>query len=117
MLARNRQRNKFCSVLVVDGESKNFKFSQKLRKNVFKKKIRATGYVTMKVGKAAALALGGGIILLQLAHQQGYITVDWNKVTRKFDKVTDKVTEAVTHEKPGLLDKVIEIFTFFILFL
>uniref|UniRef100_A0A336MKQ7 CSON002555 protein n=1 Tax=Culicoides sonorensis TaxID=179676 RepID=A0A336MKQ7_CULSO len=65
----------------------------------------ATGYVTMKVGKAAALAVGGGIILLQLAHQQGYITVDWNKVTRKFDKVSDKVTEAVTKEKPGLLDK------------
>lgn len=61
----------------------------------------------MKVGKVAALALGGGIILLQLANQQGYITVDWNKVTRKFDKVTDKVSEAVTHEKPGLLDKVI----------
>lgn len=68
---------------------------------------RATGYVTMKVGKAAALAVGGGIILLQFANQQGYIHVDWNKVTRKFDKVTDKVSEAVTNEKPGLLDKVI----------
>lgn len=60
----------------------------------------------MKVGKAAALALGGGIILLQVANQQGYIKVDWNKITRKIDKVTDKVEEAVTKEKPGIMDKV-----------
>jgi len=68
----------------------------------------ATGYVTMKVGKAAALALGGGIILLQVANQQGYIKVDWSKVNRNIDKVTDKVEEAITKEKPGVLDKVIE---------
>lgn len=61
----------------------------------------------MKVGKTAAMALGGGIILLQVAHQQGYITVDWKKITRKIDKVSDKVSEAVTKEKPGILDKVI----------
>lgn len=66
----------------------------------------ATGYVTMKVGKVAAIALGGGIILLQVANQQGYINVNWNKITRKVDKIADKVEEAVTKEKPGLLDKV-----------
>lgn len=66
----------------------------------------ATGYITMKVGKVAAVALGGGIILLQVANQQGYIKVDWSKVTRKVDKLADKVEEAVTKEKPGLMDKV-----------
>jgi FUN14 domain-containing protein 1 len=60
----------------------------------------------MKVGKMAAIALGGGIIILQLANQQGYIAIDWNKVYKKVDKVTDKVEEAVTGEGPRLLDKV-----------
>jgi len=29
----------------------------------------------MKIGKAAATAIGGGIILLQIANHQGYINV------------------------------------------
>lgn len=73
-----------------------------------------TGYVTMKVGKVAAIALGGGIILLQVAHQQGYVNVNWNKITRKVDKIADKVEEAVTKEKPGLLDKVSFLSLFYI---
>lgn len=65
----------------------------------------ATGYVTMKVGKAAAIAVGGGIILLQIANQQGYITIDWSKIHKKVDKVTDKVEEAVTGQGPSWADK------------
>lgn len=60
----------------------------------------------MKVGKAAAVAVGGGIILLQIANQQGYITIDWNKINKKVDKVTDKVEEAVTGQGPSWADKV-----------
>uniref|UniRef100_A0A8D8FLK8 FUN14 domain-containing protein 2 n=1 Tax=Culex pipiens TaxID=7175 RepID=A0A8D8FLK8_CULPI len=69
----------------------------------------ATGYITMKVGKAAAVAVGGGIILLQIANQQGYITIDWNKINKKVDKVTDKVEEAVTGQGPSWADKVSQI--------
>lgn len=65
----------------------------------------ATGYITMKVGKAAAIAVGGGIILLQIANQQGYISIDWNKINKKVDKVTDKVEEAVTGQGPSWADK------------
>lgn len=64
-----------------------------------------TGFVTMKVGKMAAVALGGGIIVLQFAHQQGYITIDWNKINNKIDKATDKVEEAVTGQGPSMMDK------------
>lgn len=67
---------------------------------------RATGYITMKVGKMAAIAVGGGIILLQVANQQGYIQIDWNKINKKVDKVTDKVEEAVTGQGPSWADKV-----------
>lgn len=60
----------------------------------------------MKVGKMAAVAVGGGIILLQIAHQQGYIEIDWNKIYKKVDKVSDKVEKAVTGEGPKWMDKV-----------
>jgi hypothetical protein len=36
---------------------------------------RLTGFLAMKVGKAAATAVGGGIIILQLANHKGYINV------------------------------------------
>lgn len=69
----------------------------------------ATGYITMKVGKMAAIAVGGGIILLQVANQQGYIQIDWNKINKKVDKVTDKVEEAVTGQGPSWADKVLKV--------
>lgn len=65
----------------------------------------ATGFATMKVGKFAAFAIGGGIILMEIAHQEGYIEIDWSKITRKLDKVTDKVEEAVTGQEKTWVDK------------
>jgi len=65
----------------------------------------ATGYSTMKIGKTAAFVIGGGIILVEVACEQGWINVDWNKVTKKIDKVADKVEEAATGEGPRWMDK------------
>ena len=31
----------------------------------------------------AATAVGGSLLLLQIAHHKGYIKVDWNKVRRQ----------------------------------
>lgn len=67
---------------------------------------RLTGFVTMKVGKVAACAVGGGIIILQIAAHQGYIKINWDKIQKKAEKITDKVEEKVTGEGPKLLDKV-----------
>lgn len=66
-----------------------------------------TGFLTMKVGKVAAFALGGGIIILQVAAHQGYIKINWDKVQKKAEKISDKVGEKVTGEGPKMLDKVI----------
>ncbi|XP_057655962.1 FUN14 domain-containing protein 2-like isoform X5 [Diorhabda carinulata] len=65
-----------------------------------------TGFVSMKVGKTLALALGGGIILLQVANEKGYIRINWNKVNKKLDKVVDKVEEQITGETSSWTDKV-----------
>ncbi|XP_012252324.1 FUN14 domain-containing protein 1A isoform X2 [Athalia rosae] len=65
-----------------------------------------TGFLTMKVGKVAAFALGGGIIILQIAAHQGYIKINWDKIQEKAEKITDKVEEKVTGEGPKFMDKV-----------
>ncbi|XP_017790167.1 PREDICTED: FUN14 domain-containing protein 2 [Habropoda laboriosa] len=65
-----------------------------------------TGFITMKVGKMAAFALGGGIIMLQIAAHQGYIKVNWDKIQKKAEKITDTVEEKVTGEGSKFLDKV-----------
>ncbi|XP_032455686.1 FUN14 domain-containing protein 1 isoform X1 [Nasonia vitripennis] len=65
----------------------------------------ATGFITMKVGKVAAFAVGGGIIMLQVAANQGYIKINWDKIQKKADKITDKVEEKLTGEGPKLMDK------------
>lgn len=61
----------------------------------------------MKVGKITAIVVGGGVILLQIAHHNGYVTINWNKVNDKIDKITDKVEETVTGQGPNWMNKVI----------
>lgn len=64
-----------------------------------------TGFLTMKVGKIVAVSVGGSIILLQIAANEGYITIDWNKITKKANKLADKAEEAITGEGPSWADK------------
>lgn len=60
----------------------------------------------MKIGKSAAFLIGTSIIAVQVAHEQGWIRIDWSKVTKQLDQVGDKVEEAVTGEGPKWMDKV-----------
>lgn len=60
----------------------------------------------MKIGKVAACAVGGGIIMLQIAAQQGYIKINWDKIMSKAENITDKVEEKITGEGPNFMDKV-----------
>lgn len=64
-----------------------------------------TGFLTMKVGKIVAISVGGSIILLQIASNEGYIQIDWNKITKKANKLADKAEEAITGEGPSWADK------------
>ena len=52
-----------------------------------------SGYVMMKVGKAAATAIGGSLILLQIAHHKGYIQVDWNRMANDSSSFTDRLKD------------------------
>lgn len=65
----------------------------------------------MKVGKVVAITVGGSIILLQIASNEGYITIDWNKITKKANKLADKAEEKITGEGPSWADKVSNLVT------
>ena len=52
-----------------------------------------SGYVMMKVGKAAATAVGGSLILLQIAHYKGYITVDWNRMANDSSTFSERMKD------------------------
>lgn len=61
----------------------------------------------MKVGKFVALGVGTSIILLQIASNEGYIQIDWSKLTKSANKLADKAEEAISGEAPSWADKVI----------
>uniref|UniRef100_A0A1B6KJ32 FUN14 domain-containing protein n=1 Tax=Graphocephala atropunctata TaxID=36148 RepID=A0A1B6KJ32_9HEMI len=64
-----------------------------------------TGYLMMKVGKVAAVAVGGGIILLQIANHKGYVKVNWDRIYKNVEEQVDKI-DASSSKKPKILDKV-----------
>lgn len=68
----------------------------------------ATGFISMKAGKAVAVAVGGGIILLQLANDQGIIKINYSKMNRKIDKVMDKVEQKITGRSGSWADKIVQ---------
>ncbi|KRT80257.1 hypothetical protein AMK59_6980, partial [Oryctes borbonicus] len=64
-----------------------------------------TGYITLKVGKTAAFAIGGGIILLQIAQNQGYIKIDWDRIRKKAAKTSEAVETNITQNAPSWMQQ------------
>lgn len=50
-----------------------------------------SGYIAMKVGKAAATAIGGSLIFLQIAHYKGYVKINWNQLTNDSQTIAEQV--------------------------
>lgn len=65
-----------------------------------------TGFVMMKLGRAAAFTLGSGILALQLANSSGYVKINWDKLTRGVERVAEQVEDSTENKKKGLLKKV-----------
>lgn len=61
----------------------------------------------MKIGKTIATAVGGSLILLQIANHKGYINVNWSKMNKDLDCATKKLTHVGSDPSiPQMLDKV-----------
>lgn len=78
--------------------------------------MRLTGFVMMKLGKAAAFTVGSGILALQLANSSGYIKINWDKLTRGVERVAEQVEDSTADKKKGLLKKVIYFYKFYIIY-
>ena len=80
------------------------------------------GYLTMKAGKMAATAIGGTLLLLQIAHHKGYIKVqsmilqilsilfsvdqvDWKKMTNDSATVAEKLKEKLSIKSKSSFEK------------
>ena len=64
-----------------------------------------SGYMMMKVGKAAATVIGGSLILLQIAHYNGYIKVDWNRMANDSTSLTDRMKEKLRLNSRSAADR------------
>lgn len=53
------------------------------------------------MGKAAAAAIGSGILILQIANHNGYLKMNWDKVSKKAEEVKEKIGD-----KPSLMKRV-----------
>lgn len=87
-------------ILDITGSNKNW--IQKTFKDISKQSMAkqlaiggaggwCSGYVCGKVGKAAAAALGGSLLLIQIAQHQGYITINWSKLENSMKKARKEI--------------------------
>lgn len=61
----------------------------------------------MKIGKTVATAVGGSLILLQIASHKGYININWNKVNKDLEGASKKLAQSSSDPSiPQMLDKV-----------
>ena len=67
-----------------------------------------SGYVMMKVGKAAATAIGGSLILLQIAHHKGYVTVDWNRMANDTSSFSDRLKDKLRMKSKSTGEKFLD---------
>lgn len=67
-----------------------------------------SGYVMMKVGKMAATAVGGSLILLQIAHHKGYIQVDWNKMVNDSSSFSDRLKNKMKLQTKSTGEKMLD---------
>ena len=67
-----------------------------------------SGYIMMKVGKAAATAVGGSLILLQIAHYKGYVIVDWNRITNETSSLSDRMKQKLRLQTKSTGEKMMD---------
>ncbi|XP_013379443.1 FUN14 domain-containing protein 1 [Lingula anatina] len=60
------------------------------------------GYISVKVGKAAAALLGGSLLLLQIADHFGYVQINWRQVRRGVNTARRRIEDQANRQFPGL---------------
>jgi uncharacterized membrane protein (Fun14 family) len=61
-----------------------------------------TGFTLVKFGRYAGFSMGASILLLQLGHHYGYISIDWKNVNRDLKKAKAEVEKQANDHLPDL---------------
>lgn len=64
-----------------------------------------SGVVFNKVGKTAASALAGSLLVFQIAQHQGYVKINWNKVNKDIEKAKGKLDKHSKKQIPWLIEE------------
>jgi len=67
-----------------------------------------SGYVVGKAGKAVALALGGSLIILQIANYQGLIQINWTRVQTSYNSTRRRIGQHVADNMSTFVDNMRE---------
>ncbi|PVD19077.1 hypothetical protein C0Q70_21636 [Pomacea canaliculata] len=67
-----------------------------------------SGFLFAKVGKLAAGTLGGTVLLIQIAHHQGFIKINWDRVQETAEQARREIQRKTHHTYPSMARSVQE---------
>lgn len=63
------------------------------------------GFVFTKAGKMAATAIGGSLLLFQIAQHQGYVKVNWTRVNKDMQQVKNELAKKTNGKLPRIFEE------------
>nr|CAG4644287.1 EOG090X0D3U [Lepidurus arcticus] len=66
--------------------------TRRLETKIKEKSIQFLRIKGLRMGRVAATALGGSLLLIQFASYKGYIKINWSRVNKDLEKATNKLT-------------------------
>ncbi|KAJ8310104.1 hypothetical protein KUTeg_011969 [Tegillarca granosa] len=65
-----------------------------------------SGYLFVKVGKAAAASLGATILILQIAQHKGYIKINWNRLNSEMETARREIERRARRNYGGVIQNI-----------
>ena len=65
-----------------------------------------TGFTLVKFGRYAGFSMGASILLLQLGHHYGYISIDWKNLNRDLKKARKEMEKQASNHMPDLTSRI-----------
>lgn len=63
------------------------------------------GFVFTKAGKVAAMAIGGSLLIFQIAQHQGYIKVNWSRLNKDLQQAQNELARRTDGKLPRLIEQ------------
>lgn len=63
------------------------------------------GFIFTKAGKIAATAIGGSLLLFQVAQHQGYVKVNWSRLNKDLQQAQNELARRTDGKLPRLLEE------------